>query len=674
MLAIGVLVFIFITLVPGFLVLRLLRIKTLPMLNVLLYVVGLGLMFNLIVGAVSNFTFGIRLMPIVGIYIALFIILCVVSCKYGNGLSINWRVNWKSATFIIPVGIYLLALGLQFQTILISPYLIGTDIHLEYYYANMALENGYWNPIWDGSPINSCLGLVILLPLYSLLTGMELVDVFRIISPLIFAFLPLALYGIFKMQFGTVVAVLSVVFFVTMPMFTMDLVQLIRQQQSELFFILVVLLLMDDNLSVSRKIILGAIFSAGVVTTYYGLAVGYIGYLVIGSVIVVALGKLWREKIDDAKKPLLRWALIGIAFISLFMYVGYYSSVVDGNALVYNKIPVRVFGVTTSQPDSLAPTEADIQEADIQEDVSPILKLSSLVNPFLREPLVQTAIGLDFARASTLGKIWRVLQYFVEICLVVGLVRLLLRPNRKVRIEYVSFIITSFFVIVGIFLLFKYSYGMGATRVWQVTLLFMSPLFVIGASTIGEWLVRLKRGLIFNGRKLVIISTLVILVPYFVFNSGIVYELAKSQPVGFIDVPYSIALSGHRVDIASIFEKEDIEALDWFEEYKTDKELVFADVHGLKLLIQRFGLYRYGDIQSGRYYLTGTVREAKYMNEDDTGYIFLRKWNVDNNLMTYNAEYASRLSYPIDELELVKEKIERGRVIFDNGAKILVVE
>ena len=136
-------------------------------------------------------------------------------------------------------------------------------------------------------------------------------------------------------------------------------------------------------------------------------------------------------------------------------------------------------------------------------------------------------------------------------------------------------------------------------------------------------------------------------------------------------------MSGHRVDIASNFEEEDVEATYWFKEYMRDKEddkLMFADINGIKLLIQRFGLYRYGDIQSGRLYKTGRVRSVELMNEDDTGYIFLRKWNVDNNMMTYSAEYASRLSYPIDELGFVKEKIENGVILFDNGARILLVE
>ncbi len=686
MLVVGILIFFVITFLPGFLALRLLRVSKLHTINALLYALGLGLIFNVIVGLVANFTFGFSLVPLVVAYVALLIILVAFSYKLGEKLPINWRFNWKSSAVMIPIGVYLLAVALQYQTTLLSPNLVGSDIHLEYWSANLTLENGFWDPMYAKWTINSCLGLTILIPLYSFLTGITIMDMFRIISPLVFAFLPLALYQIFKMQFGTIVAVLSVVFFVTMPMFTMDLVQLIRQQQSELFFILVVLLLMDDKLSLSRKIILGAIFGVGAITTHYGLSVGYVGYLAISSVVIIILAKAWKQKheIEDASKPILpRLAMMAIVMIALVTYIGYYSWVNRGELIVIGTIPMQIVEGTVKQavvgiemedaPVTDTPVgtpSVDTPTADTPAvDKITLIERFPFLNPFFKEPLTQTALGLDFAKASVLGKIWRVLQYLVQICLVIGLFRLLLKPNRKVRIEYVAFIITSFFVLAGVFILATHSWGLGVTRIWQVTLLFMSPLFVIGASTIGGWIARLKKGVMLDGRKLVVISTLVLFIPYFAFNFGIVFELAKCQPVGFIDVPYSIGLSGHRVDIASIFEKEDVEAVDWLKEYmfKTnDSRIVYSDTHGVQLLGQRMTY-----VVDRANPTTGSLSFMKWMDGESIGYIFLRKRTVDTGMVTYASEYASRQSYRLDESKIVKEKLETGTVIFDNGARII---
>ncbi|MEE9304547.1 MAG: hypothetical protein V3U84_12295, partial [Thiotrichaceae bacterium] len=147
MLIVGVLIAILVTLVPGFMALRLFRTTNLQTLNALLYAVGLGLIFNLIVGIVANFTFGINLWSVVIVFIGLLIIMSVMSYKYGMALLISRNINWKSAAVIIPIGIYLLAVGLQFQTTLMSINLIGSDIHLEYYYAGVVLEQGHWNPM-----------------------------------------------------------------------------------------------------------------------------------------------------------------------------------------------------------------------------------------------------------------------------------------------------------------------------------------------------------------------------------------------------------------------------------------------------------------------------------------------------------------------------------------------
>ncbi len=704
MLLVGIPLFILVTLLPGLLAVRLLRNdKSSSSLGILLYAVGLGLLFNLLVGAIANFLSGMNLWSVVGIYVALLSILSFLSWQFGKHLSLKW-LGLKP--LIIPIGLYLLGVALQLQTTLMSPNLVGSDIHLEYFISNMTLEQGFWNPMFMGTTLNASLGLTLLLPVYKLLTGLELLWVFKVISPLVFAILPLVLYRIFKMQFGTVVSVLAVVFFVTMPMFTMDLVQLVRQQQSELFFVLVVLLLLDDNLNALQKMILGTIFGAGAIVTHVGIAIGFIGYLLSGAIVAVVLAKLWKRKVDDAKKPMLaRFALVGLAVISIGIYAGYYGWVNNGWMIKSPTIPITIVTNTAKQVmgnvDKVRESEkVSVNTSDgmteematgsvrdkegnglVAEEVltavgTDVPMVGSVVpaffqrlpflDPFTKEPLAQTAIGLDFGKASALGKVWRVLQYLVEICLVIGFFRLLLRPLRTIKIEYMAFVIASFFVLVGMYVLTNYGWGLGAVRVWQITLLFMSPLFVIGCGTIGKWLTRFWK---ISEGKLVACSTLILLVPYFIFNSGVVFELAKLEPRGFIDVPYSIALSGHRVDIASIFTEQDVEAMDWLKgqflsENESNYKMIYTDTHGGNLLVQRIGSY----IKEG---------EFKYlwqMLESDTGYIFLRKWSVDNNKLTIYGDYGSRQSYSIDDYDVLKSKIENGAVVFDNGAKIILVK
>ena len=665
--------FVILTLAPGLLAVRLLRNKRLHGLDTILYAVGFGLLFNLAVGLVANFTFGITVLPVLIVYVVMLGILGLLSWRFGiSPQYLKWQ-GWKPIS--IPLIVYLVAVALQLQTTLQSYSLIGSDIQLEYFYSNWTLNDGCWNPTYSFTTMTSALGITVLLPVYKLLTGMDLVWVYKLIMPMMFAVVPLVLYRIFSRQFGMTISLLAVAFFATMPMYTMDSAQLIRQEQSVLFFVLVVLAVLDDNLSNRMKLLLGGLFAIGAVTMHYGMVIGFIGYVFIGSFVAVALRWLWRKKdIIDLRQPLYsRFVFLGIAVIAVLVYAGYYSVVNNKLSMWASSIPVTIVQRTTTEaqagvsnePMESITTSKDLNRTyleappEVKEEihVPAFFEKFPFLNPFWREPLVQTAIGLDFARASTLGKTWRILQYLVELCLIVGFFVLLLRPPKGIKLEYMAMVIASFFILAGLYVLSTYSYGMGVVRIWQITLLFMSPCFVYGVS-------------LFSRQRFVLWGTLILFIPYYLFNSGIVFEAAKLQPSGFIDVPYSIALSGHRIDLAGIFTKEDVEAVDWLKENIGDG-VVYADANGVKLLIQRMGIIQDFDLGTST---AGQVRMLEKMKPDAGGYIYMRKWNMDTDTFTFQGEYGSRVRHGIQDLKMIDDKLSKGNMVFDNGARLILVE
>jgi len=670
-LAVQVLSFFVLSFLPGYLLVRFFK-NGIISLAVILYAFGLGLLFNIVVGLVANFTFGVTVFNLMGTYTVLLVILSFFSAVWGKDIKIKWQWNLLA----IPVVLYVLAVGFQWQTTLVSPNLIGSDIHLEYYTANLVIEQSYWNPMRLATTINTCLGIVLLTPFYSLVTGMDLVWVFKLICPMIFAFLPLALYQIFRMQFGIKVAVLSTIFFITLPMFTMDMTQLIRQQHSELFFILAVLVVMDIRMRLATKVLLGSLFCLGMIVTHYGFAIGGTGYFLIGCVMVLVLVKLFKERYGVGRlKEVLSSALVILilAMASVGLFFSYYNWAGDGTLLEMSTIPVQALEQTATQaripPSDVEPKVPVTTNLDVSgietEELPELVKNYPFLNPLWREPLLQTAIGLDFTRASVLGKVWRVFQFLVEICLLVGFFVFVLRKEYRAHLAYRAFVVTSFFVVLGMYTLSTYSYGMGASRVWQTTLLFASPLFIIGAGALSKWIFR---------REFVVIGSLAIFIPYFIFNSGIVFELGKMEMKGFIDVPYSVALSGHRVDIATVFDEEDVEAVNWLKERTGGvfgKSVLYSDAHGVRLLIQKFGLLINPELVVGGNLKAGRAQSLEGMEVGDNGYIFLRKWNVQNDMITVQAEYASRMSFDISHFPVAQEKIRTGEVIFDNGAKII---
>jgi uncharacterized membrane protein len=617
---------------------------------------------------------------------------------------------------VYPFMIVMMGMALMYQTTLISSNLVGSDIHTEYYLGKLVVENGHWDVTLPYT-VNSCLSIVMLAPIYSLLLNMDIVWLFKAVYPLFFCLAPLALFHVFRLQIKPRYAFLATFFFIAMPMFMMDMAQLCRQQVSELFFVLVILLLVDRKLTWLQRTTLVLIFGFGVVVSHYGMGTGYIGYLVFGALVLIFIKSragrtLWQWLVGkrnslpaDVKSAgaFNKKALVTIAGVSLVFMLGYYSVVASGIALIAPQLATGVVtqGVTTlteappteappteAPPTEAPPTEASPTEAPPTEapptEASPTIELPAwiqsiiarfpILDPLAKEPLAQTALGLDFPLASLGGKAWRIFQYLVELCLVIGFFRLIFRPRSlgKFKIEYISLTIVSIVILLSMYVLPTRGWGMGTTRIFQITLLLMAPLFLFGAEVIGYGVVKLARVFrrIFTSSRLSLdspvvlhFSVLVILIPYFLFNSGVVFELSRSQTTNFIDVPYSIAVSSHRVELTTAFTKQDTVASGWLSSVDQGDYLLYADYHSYILFYRQYGFPR--DRKRLLYYDTDEVCSPSY--------IYLRTWNTQKRVLTNAFGYAVRQSVSFADLPRLVSTMAKSDRIYNSGkAQILL--
>jgi len=104
-----------------------------------------------------------------------------------------------------PIAIFSITLSLLLHTSLISNYVWGWDLQTEIYLADLVLQNAYWN-FTQISNYNAMLSITVLAPIYSYMLNMKLVWVFKIVYPILFSFLPLGLYHIYKKQTNNKIA------------------------------------------------------------------------------------------------------------------------------------------------------------------------------------------------------------------------------------------------------------------------------------------------------------------------------------------------------------------------------------------------------------------------------------------------------------------------------------
>jgi len=207
----------------------------------------------------------------------------------------------------------------------------------------------------------------------------------------------------------------------------------------------------------------------------------------------------------------------------------------------------------------------------------------------------------------------------------------------------------------------------------------LSPLCIVGAEALGRWVVRIcKSASMWLGTKRARISirgnepilvevnlvhrllVLVVLIPYFLFNTGFIFEVTKWEYTPR-EVPTSIALSSYRLD-GAYYNWQEGAGMEWLSKVIDNRSKVYADEYGKLILEDRL----YGRVEG----FPGDVQATPY----DT-YIYLRSWNVERNeILVRIGQRAQVRPEHInlkDAPELHRLVNSKGLLYNNGGAKIL---
>lgn len=699
--------FIFLTFIPGMFILRVFRIHNIGLIESLLYSVALSIAFIYFTGLFANFVLPlldiskpISLLPITAILIIFTFILGLLAYKRDKGFSpLPGNLSIKD----IPLSFYLLLLLLPLLTVLgtqlvnayqnnivllfllgliacivglvsfrqlpeeaysltiimisisllffvslISPQLWIHDIHRQYYFEHIVLNYGYWeSSIRDN--YNTCLSLVMLCPIYSLITGMSDVWVFKIILPLITSLMPAALFMTFSYQIEIKKAFLATFFFIAVPG------GLIgwecspgREAPAKLFIILLVLLMIDKQLDNFKKTVLSIIFSISLILTHYSSAYIYMAFLGIGWLLLQLikhnnlLQRLYCLSDNyTAQRSLLNSGIILLLFI---FGLTWYMNVANASAF----------------------------EAVVNIGNTVYSSLTEFFSPAGREQAVLTGLGMGFFEANTLSKFFRILQYTTELLIVVGFITLLLKPQRShFQIEFFSLSIGAALLLFLSIFVPGFSIHLGFRRIYNFALLFLAPFCILGVEVITNIIFKSIYKFISKNsltiRKLTLninnnlhplqILTLIVLIPYFLFTSGFIPTIIGSYSESQTLNSASIVLGPYRTD-RWIFSKQEISAANILWKNLPNNSVVYADLYGASLLWQQLygkalGIPPSGDIPKD-------------------AYIFLRKWNLEHNEVVVTLDYAFGAHVNLINRPKLSKRLEDSEVIYNNGgSKIL---
>jgi uncharacterized membrane protein len=373
---------VYLTLVPGYLLLRLAGVTDESRVETLLYSVGLSLVALMATGVASNFTLrllgverpmseipvvlsvsavvcaltwayrtrvdeevrvtvdtdrltsplvlGLALLPLAGVYGGL------VLTRFGTNLPLLalytvllaipvYVVRDRIPPRLFPYAIWTVALALLLQNTLSGHYMAWGDSPKEASLALGVLADGYWAPSLVPGYGNkyTMLRLVILHPVYALFTDLRFVWVFKVVHPLIFSLMPVALYHAYEQYVDGKTAFLSAYLFVSLFSFFIVLSRNTRTATALLFISLFLLLVATKHVAPNRRKLLAILFVAGVLVSHYG--VSYMFMLMLGLVIPVR----WvLERLSSANRtsaPLTSVAFVILYGLMLFAWYVYVS-------------------------------------------------------------------------------------------------------------------------------------------------------------------------------------------------------------------------------------------------------------------------------------------------------------------------------------------------------------
>jgi len=506
-----------------------------------------------------------------------------------------------------PFALLAIAISLLYHSALVSSYIFpfGSDVPVEYFVFKTTQNTAFWSPslLFYGDVvygrIHSMLSVSILPTAYSNLLNMDPAWIFKIVFPLIFSFLPLGLYQIWKGYVGEKYAFISSFVFVSFATFYTEMLGLNRQMIAELFFVLTLLVILNKKMRQVGKIMCAAILTFGLVTSHYGLSEIFLFFALAAFLFLFIMKRPSRN---------ITVSLVVFLFVIAFAWYIYTSgSAVFDSFLEYGNYVVS--------------------------------QLGEFFNPASRGQTVLRGLGLE-SPPSIWNAVGRGFAYVTQFLIVVGFIGLITRRT-KIHFERDYFVLSSIAMVflIALILVPGLASTMNITRFYHVLLFYLAPACVIGAVFLFRLVSKKEREFVFS------ILIIAILVPYFLFQTGFVYEVTGSDN-------FSVSLSKYRMDDLRLYghfgyvDAFSASCAQWLSRgFDVQSSRLYADTTSKNYVLSIYGmLYR------------GYINELSNITIITTnGTFYLNKFNVDNKEVIYGGHLwnYSELSFSFNDLNLV---------------------
>jgi len=189
---------------------------------------------------------------------------------------------------LYPVAVVCIGLAMVLHTSLVSRFVVEwADLSFEYWSANSTLINGYWD-LMGVTRTDTVISVTILAPMYSLLGGMDLNQVFKLCYPALLSLVPLGAFQVTRQHIGERSALLAAFIIISGTVFYTEMLGLARQTVAELMLVAIMALVTCRSTGRVNKMLLAWALALGLIVSHYGvLAIAGPTFLVAGALYLV---------------------------------------------------------------------------------------------------------------------------------------------------------------------------------------------------------------------------------------------------------------------------------------------------------------------------------------------------------------------------------------------------
>lgn len=475
---------------------------------------------------------------------------------------------------ICPIIIFLMSISLLLLLPLRSDHIIGSDSHAEYYLFRANFDHLSWSTI-SNTTLDSCLSISLFPIIYQSILNIESEFLFKILYSLIYSIAPVIVYTISKKYVEISYAFLASVFFMSQQLFIYTEANA-RTTIAILFFAFSMLVLFSDQINREKRKFIFIIFMISCLLSHYTTTYIFFFILLLTYLMINAISFKYRFSKN------ITFTTIVLFFILIFFwYSTETKSSFENSVYFFENTFVSLNNIFINE--TMSSSVSPVLGTDLSKK-----GVAYLIN-FISNWAAILLIGV--------GIIASIVKY-KEVAAFEAYSRKAFFLEKKIDTEYliIAIICTGilFLTIVVPYLTQGYEYS----RIYAVMVVILAVFFVIGGIVVSNKL---------NTNAHLFI--LLILIPYFLANASITYAI--------FDEPQFIVLSSDDQYNTLYIHDQEIFATSWLKEkIPTNVLQVYTDDMGQNILMSQ-GLLK-----------LGTNVFLFEENKSAEGYIYLRYQNV----------------------------------------------